>query len=328
MRVFRWEETIADGGAALSAFLRSWVEAALPGKGAQAFSALTVGDFDGCHLGHAALFTKVANASKNSLIEAGKAPGASSVLVPGAVTFQRRAHSPEKNGKPAGCISTLRQRLEAMAQCGLAFALVIDFSYNFSKMNGSDFLKMLAENALMRYLSVGEDFRCGYQLCTGQREIAQDAGRFGFAFEPLAQVVLDGRRVSSTEIREAVLCADFPAAERLMGRAFVLDISEVSWQLSAEKRGEQDLCAFCAKASAFSQILPPAGRYSAVLRGAETNPAECFCSFDGLAVLIECEEKLLFRRGKIATGEKANALFDGLQAYSGIEFLRSKHGSC
>ena len=66
MQVFSWDEAMADGGAALQAFLRSWAEAAAPGKGAAAFAALTVGDFDGCHLGHAALFRNVAAASKKA----------------------------------------------------------------------------------------------------------------------------------------------------------------------------------------------------------------------------------------------------------------------
>lgn len=321
MRVFSWENVVADNGAALLAFLRAWAEETASSKGMEAFSALTIGDFDGCHLGHAALFKKVVAASKRSLIEKN-----ADVLVPGAVTFRRDLSSPEKGGKLSGCISTLRQRFKAMEAHGLAFVLLIDFSCDFSKMDGSDFLKTLSEVAQMRYLAVGEDFRCGFKLRVGKKEITRDACRFGFDFEPLLQVLLDGRRVSSTEIRKAVSRADFAAVGRLLGRPFVFDISDVAFQSLGVERA---LSAFYAPYGAFAQVLPPAGRYSVALRGEKTEMSECVCVLDGQAVLIECEKKLLLCKGRIVEGETANAFFDELKAYSEIEFfLRSKHGSC
>ena len=312
MQVFSWDEAMADGGSALRAFLSSWAEEAAPGKGECAFAALTVGDFDGCHLGHAALFGNVVAASKKSLNEASDA-GENRVLVPGAITFRRGASSPEKKGRPAPYVSTLRQRLKAMSMSGIAFALVIDFSYNFSKMSGSDFLKSLAGLARMRYLSVGEDFRCGYKLSTGQKEIAQAAAKLGFAFEPLAQVLLGSRRVSSTDIRGAVLRADFAAADELLGHPFALDISALSFQPLEDKSCERPLGAFYAPLEAFAQVLPPQGRYPAVLSGEGLEDTECACSIDGQSLFVECEDELFFSFGRIAVDEKAHAFFDEIR---------------
>ena len=320
MRVFGWDEAMADGGAELQAFLRSWAEAAALGKETDAFAALTVGDFDGCHLGHAALFRNVAAASKKSLNKVAKDTGENRVLVPGAVTFRRGASSPQKKGKLAPCVSTLRQRLKAMEESGLAFALVIDFSCNFSKMSGSDFLKALAETARMRYLSVGEDFRCGYKLGTGQKEIAQAAAKLGFAFEPLSQVFLGGRRVSSTDIREAVLRGDFALAEKLMGRPFALDISALGFEPLGEKSESLHLSAFYAPLGAFAQVLPPAGRYSAVLCGERQEAAECVCSLDGHSLLVGCENELSFSCGKIAADKKAQYFFDEIRLIEELNF--------
>ena len=318
MRVFGWDEAMADGGAALQAFLTSWAKESEPRKEAKTFSAFTVGDFDGCHLGHAALFKKVVAASKKSLIEAGKAEGEFPLLAPGAVTFRRGASSPKKTGGPAPCVSTLRQRFDAMEKSGLAFVLLIDFSYNFSKMEGSDFLKTLSENALMRYLSVGEDFRFGFKLGAGQREIAQAAGLLGFSFEPLAQVLLGGRRVSSTEIRKAVLRADFAAAQKLMGRPFALDIADVAFQPLDKESGRRP--ALCAPLEAFAQVLPPAGRYTAVLSGKRTETVECVCELDGQSLFIECENELLFRRGRIEAEKMSGAFFDSLAFIARLSF--------
>ena len=318
MRVFSWDEMTADGGAALQAFLSSQAEKAAGGKRREAFSALTIGDFDGWHLGHAALFRNVAEASRRSAAEAFR-EGAT-ILVPGAVTFRREAAFIEKKGKASPCISTLRQRLAAMEMAGIAFALLIDFSYNFSKMSGSGFIKALAELARMRYLSVGEDFRCGFQLDTGQAEIAQAAGVLGFEFEPLEQVRLGGKRVSSTEIRKAVLLADFAAAEKLMRHPFALDISGVSLDHSAEGGEGRAASAFYAPLGAFSQILPPAGKYHAFLQGGGAEALECRCSIGGQAVLIECEKKLFFRDGKIAADKEFQHFFDEIRLIKELSF--------
>ena len=324
MRVFSWDEAMANGGAELQAFLRSWAESAAPGKGECAFAALTVGDFDGCHLGHAALFRNVVAASKKSLkrsaSDVASSAGEKRALVPGAVTFRRGASSPEKKGRPAPYVSTLRQRLAAMEMAGLAFVLVIDFSCNFSKMSGSDFLEALATNARMRYLSVGEDFRCGYKLGTGQKEIAQAAGSLGFAFEPLSQVLLAGRRVSSTDIREAVLRADFAAAQRLLGHPFALDISALGFQALEEKSCERPLSAFYAPLKAFAQVLPPAGRSSALLCGEGLEGAECVCSIDWQSLFVECKKELFLRCGKIAADKKASAFFDEIRFIKELSF--------
>lgn len=318
MKIFRWEELLADGGIELSGFLRSHGVLDSCGTGLKAFSAITVGDFDGCHLGHAALFEKIVAASKKSFLEVEKNKDSPCILVPGAVTFRRQPSSPEKNGKPVACISTLNQRFKAMERCGLAFVVLIDFSYNFSRIKGYNFLKSLAEKVCMRYLCVGRDFRCGCNIDTGYAEISQVAAKLGFAFDPADQVEIDGSRASSTRIREAILSADFFAANRLMGRAFTLDLSEVSWRNLAGEGRKESASAVCAPIAAFSQILPPAGKYSARLlldglSDGKESVLECLCSIGGQDVLLEYKRDLSLCGGKIVENGTDGPFFDSLE---------------
>lgn len=299
MRLFSWDGIAAGGGKDFS----SWIQA--EADGAPVFSALTVGDFDGCHAGHQALFRRVLAAAYSA--RQTENPG---ICLPGVVTFRRSASSPGK--KHGGSISTLRQRLSFLENLGFAFVLLIDFSADFSKMKGYDFLRVLSGPLRMRYLAVGEDFRCGFRLDTGRREIRTAASRLGFAFDALPGVFLDGARVSSTAVRHAVLSADFTGAERLLGHPFVLDISGIAWRSASGSSGGQVLYA---PAEAFAQILPPAGRYRARLyAGDEIQTPDFICSLDGKTVFLECGENLLRIREKLSgsgAGE-SGAFSDGL----------------
>ena len=131
---------------------------------------------------------------------------------------------------------------------------------------------------------------------------------------------LGGRRVSSTDIRGAVLRADFALAERLMGRPFALDVSLLSFQALEAKSESRPLSASYTPLEAFAQVLPPAGRYSAVLCGEKVEMSECVCELDGQSLFVGCKNGLLLKYGKIVMDEKANAFFDEIRFIEKLNF--------
>ena len=89
----------------------------------------TIGVFDGLHLGHRALVSRVV----------ARSPG----LVPAAFTF---TDNPKKTTRPnrfSGCLFSLDQKLAALEDAGIQLCVLIDFSGNFSKLAGSEFVSTL-----------------------------------------------------------------------------------------------------------------------------------------------------------------------------------------
>ncbi len=209
-------------------------------------TALTIGGFDGPHRGHQALFDAVLDHA------------ASHTLSPGLVTFARSPGALKNADYYPGDVSTLNLRLKAFDRAGFDFVVLIDFSDDFGRMSGGVFFDILVKTVRMRYVAVGPDFRCGYRLDTGTAEIAARSRRDGFRFDSIRQVEQDGIRISSSAVRKAILSADFALADRLLGHPFLLDFNTPDWSSSGS----------CLEAdrALFTQILPPPGMYTVVLR--------------------------------------------------------------
>ena len=176
-------------------------------------TAISIGGFDGIHLGHKTLINAVLN-QKN--------------LLHGVVTFKLPPRAYIHPDSFDGSIYTLNQKLNFFKEMGLDFAVVIDFSGDFSRMNGEDFLYCLIKNLNMKFLAEGEDFKCGFQGTTDCHKIREFSQENGFLFNVFPSVVFEGNKVSSTRIRTAIKCGDFSLVEQLLDRRFSLDFSSNS----------------------------------------------------------------------------------------------------
>src|SRR5574344_2547961 len=139
MTVFTWEMIlqVADGSLPVPKVF-------LPG------SALSIGSFDGPHIGHEKLYqTILAQRQKNGYSA-------------GVISFRRPLGGYKKPAEYKGDISTLAQRLTAFESEGLDFAIVIDFSDDFCKIEGQVFLSLLKRCCNMKFLAEGQDFHCGH----------------------------------------------------------------------------------------------------------------------------------------------------------------------
>jgi len=173
-------------------------------------SAIAIGSFDGVHLGHAAILSRVvAQANARS-------------LDPAVLTFEplpREFLSPES--APAR-LTTLTERLWEISRHGIRTAFVERFDARFAALTPDAFCVRLRQNYGARWVMVGPDFRFGARR-GGDTALLEAAGRrLGFELVVLPQVVAGEARVSSTRVREALARADFAGAEQLLGRPYAI----------------------------------------------------------------------------------------------------------
>ena len=203
--------------------------------------AAAVGVFDGLHLGHMALIRQV-------LAREG--------LAKGILTF---SENPKKTLKPQsfhGDIFTLGQKLQTLSELGLDLCVLIDFSGDFSKMAGKNFLSLLRDLGDLRFLAVGADFRCGYRLDTDAEDIKGYYGDFGIETRIIEPLLWADRPVSSSRIRKAIVEGRLHDARSMLGREFELDLRQA--RVSSE--GGKLLLEL-----GHDQVAPPDGCYEAEL---------------------------------------------------------------
>ena len=204
-------------------------------------TALTVGNFDGPHIGHDSLFALVrAEAEKDG-------------LTPGVVAFKQSLGAFKSEGFYEGDLSTLAQRLSVIEARGMAFAILIDFSDKFGKIEGRSFLSMLVHGCGMKFIAEGWDFRCGYRGACGMKEIRAFSLESGIVSEFPEPTLYESERVSSSLIRLRIFEGDIRSAEAMLGRKYALDCSASVWK--------KDGCALTAERSVFAQVLPERGTY-------------------------------------------------------------------
>ena len=86
----------------------------------------------------------------------------------------------------------------------------------------------------MKFLSVGQDFRCGYKGSMGITEISEYFEKNNLELSICKDVILDNQRISSTLIRDFIFEGDIANAKKYLGRNYVLDCSEIKWKLLKE----------------------------------------------------------------------------------------------
>ena len=118
-------------------------------------------------------------------------------------------------------LTSLREKLELLASFGVDRAHICRFDYRFAQTTAEDFIEHVVVRGLgARWVQVGDDFRFGSRRAGSIVMLKQAAPRFGFEVAALPSVLLDGERVSSTALREALAAGDLDRARRLAGRPY------------------------------------------------------------------------------------------------------------
>ena len=242
MTIFSWED-ITSG--AFEKFLK---------ENGYSGSALATGGFDGLHRGHRAIIDGVV-AFRDAH------PGTAA----GAVTFRRPPKASFGNVRYSGDLSTLRLKTQTFAEWKLDFSVVIDFSDDFSKMKGKDFLSILKDSCSMQFAAAGSDFRCGYKMDTGVAEMTSFAAQNGFALLVVDDVLYEAERISSSAIRKYVSEGCISKAVRLLAHPYTIDCADAD--ILARKNEPRSL--FIARGSLL-QILPESGVFKVSVHAADS----------------------------------------------------------
>ncbi len=172
----------------------------------------TIGNFDGVHLGHRAVFRR--------LHVRGRALGLPATVI----TFEPQPMEFFAPDRTPARLTRLREKLKAFADCGIARVMLLEFGPRLAAVPPQDFVRrLLLEGLGVRYLLVGDDFRFGqgrggdYALL---RTMGAAAGAAGFEVEDQHTITQGEERISSTRVREALACGDLGQARRLLGRPY------------------------------------------------------------------------------------------------------------
>lgn len=173
-------------------------------------TALTIGNFDGVHSGHAELFRRV--------VAAARALG----LVPTVVTFHPHPKEFFSSSFKLDRISTLRDRVIEMKRCGIEQVCILPFDRTMSALSPEDFVqKVLLDQLNAKQVWVGDDFRFGAKRAGDFALLKQLGDAQGFVVNDLAEVQSNGTRVSSSNIRDALKAGDVAKATHMLGHPLV-----------------------------------------------------------------------------------------------------------
>ncbi len=204
-------------------------------------SSVTIGNFDGVHCGHRALF--------ESLVGRG---GKSSVI-----TFDPHPSSVVAPDRAPKLMTTLEQRVRWMRESGIEQVLVVPFDRAFSKLDPDAFArKVLVEAAGAKFVAVGGNFRFGHKAAGDVGLLATLGRSLGFETQAVDPVTWRGVVVSSTEVRRAVEAGAVSRAGRLLGRPYVLMGDVVSGHGVGSKQTVPTL-----NLAPSSEVLPARGVY-------------------------------------------------------------------
>jgi riboflavin kinase / FMN adenylyltransferase len=172
---------------------------------------LSIGVFDGVHVGHQHLI--------RSMVTQAKEHG----LVSACLTFDPDPEAVLVPDHPPLALSTVEERVERIRDLGVAHIQVLPFTTELAHQTAYEFLAGLRARYDLRTLCVGSDFALGRER-TGTVDVLQDIGQqLGFAVSPTALLEAAGRPVSSTWIRELLAAGDVERASELLGRPYCLE---------------------------------------------------------------------------------------------------------
>lgn len=170
----------------------------------------TIGNFDGVHLGHRMIFAQLAEQAARL-----RRPRLVITFEPQPQEFFAGPRAP-----PAR-LMRLREKLLALDGLGIERVLCLKFGRRLATMPAPAFIEELLIRRLdIRYLVVGDDFRFGYRRIGDFAMLVEAGRRHGFEVADTHSYILDGERVSSTRVRQALGQGDLELAARLLGRPY------------------------------------------------------------------------------------------------------------
>ncbi|HTY49140.1 MAG TPA: bifunctional riboflavin kinase/FAD synthetase [Steroidobacteraceae bacterium] len=172
--------------------------------------ALTVGTYDGIHLGHCALLERLAVHARERDVPA---------LM---LTFEPTPREYLRSADPPARLTSFRERWRRLSGGALSGMVVLRFGAATRALSGEDFAQLVARQLQPAVVVVGHDFRFGRDGAGTAAGLCAAGRRLGFEVEVVEPVALGGMRVSSSAIREALARRDLAGAARFLGRPYAM----------------------------------------------------------------------------------------------------------
>jgi riboflavin kinase/FMN adenylyltransferase len=173
-------------------------------------SVVTIGTFDGMHLGHRAIIGSVL---EKRAVNAGRAV---------VITFDPHPRS-VVGGSPVGLLTTMEERIALLREAGIDLVLIVPFTREFSRQSASEFYeKYILRGTGVSEVVVGHDHMFGRDREASIDNLREMGARYGFAVTSVGPVALAGHRISSSSIRRLLSDGNVAGAAEALGRPYSL----------------------------------------------------------------------------------------------------------
>jgi riboflavin kinase/FMN adenylyltransferase len=206
---------------------------------------VTIGNFDGIHLGHQAILKTVVD-------RAADLDGQAVVY-----TFDPHPRKVLRPEKAPALLTTLEQKLELLEQAGVDVVVVEPFTREFSRTGADEFVRILHERIQPLEVYVGYDFHFGRDREGSMRMLTEMGPRLGFSVTIIPEVTVDAGDVNSTRIRQLLAEGEAESAARMLGRPFTIR----GFVVRGDERG-RTLGFPTANVEPENEVVPAAGVYA------------------------------------------------------------------
>lgn len=277
---------------------------------------MTIGNFDGVHLGHQQLIKLVTEAAQTLGV-----PSLVMTFEPHPAEF----FAPESN--TVSRLTRFREKFQALKSCGIDYVLVLPFNRFTAQLSANDFVEQVLANKLSAsHVIIGDDFRFGRGRM-GDIELLERLGKtHGFRVSALDTYEVQAERVSSTRLRQALASGDQRLAHALLGRAYTM-----MGRVRPGKQLGRQLGFPTANIYLHRHVTPILGVYAVLVHGVTDKPLQGAASLgtrptiDGTQTLLEVH-LLDFNQdlyGRYVTVEFCHKLRDE-ERYSNLEDLKQQ----
>ena len=174
-------------------------------------SVVTIGSFDGVHLGHQAILNQV------------KAVAAELGLPSVVMTFEPQPQEFFSGERAPARLMRLREKVDALFEFGVGQVLCLQFNRELRNLTAAEFVRSVLVDGLgTRHLIVGDDFRFGCDRSGDFKMLSEMGETYDFAVQDTETLEVDGQRVSSTLVRQILERGNFERASQLLGKPFTI----------------------------------------------------------------------------------------------------------
>lgn len=172
--------------------------------------ALTIGFFDGVHLGHRYLVSELSDCAK-------KKGFASAVL-----TFRTHPRQVLHSDYIPSLLTTTEEKINFLKETGVDYIVLTEFTQDLSQLSAQEFMRLLHDKLNVRCLMIGYDHRFGHNRSEKFEDYVEFGKKIGIEVVQSSPLVVDGINVSSSVVRTAISNGDVANAAKLLGREYSL----------------------------------------------------------------------------------------------------------